>query len=742
MALKCPKCLHENPDDTIYCGKCATPLKFPENISVTKTLLTPVEDLKPGTLFAGRYEIIGELGKGGMGKVYKALDTEIHEQVAIKLLKPEIAADERIIERFRNELKIARKITHKNVCRTFHIGKADGTLYITMEFVPGEDLKSLIQKKGKLTEKEVLDISKQVCSGLAEAHELGVVHRDLKPQNIMIDEKGRAKIMDFGIARSVEAPGVTEAGMIIGTPDYISPEQAEGEKADHRSDIYSLGVILYEMVTGDVPFKGETALSVALKHKAQLPLDPRKLNPAVSDDLSRLILICMEKDRERRYQSAEALLNDLQNIEDGVPLGTKIRPRRATFVQTLIQKKLLVPSIAVALVVITVAIWQLLPQKVAPLAPLIENSIAVINFENLTGDPGYDYLKIVIPNYMITDLEQSESLYVLPFERMQDILKQLGKEEVDTIDLDLGLEICRKAGIQSIVRGTFSKAGNTFVSDIKILDVKTKRSLKSHRTKGIGEDSIITQIDELSSAVLAGIGFSESEGQGSMIKIADVSTSSLKAYDHYLEGKEAGRKVDYNEAIVQYKKAVELDPQFAIAWLQLASSYHVQMYMSGAQVKEEMDEAFENAKKYSGKATEKERLYIEAAYARRIEGNRKKQVLLWEQLITKYPREKDVLQGLGGYYLGAGDEEKGLLMMNKALELDPFFGEVHNGLGLYYLGKGDFEKALEHQKKHVSILPNEPNPLDSLAVVNFYLGRVDESLANFEAALAIDPGRP
>lgn len=214
--------------------------------SFTKTLITSVEDLPQGALFAGRYEIIDELGKGGMGKVYKALDNEIHEEVAIKLLKPEIAADEKIIERFRDELKIAHKITHKNVCRTYHIGKEDGTPYITMGFVPGEDLKSLIKKKEKLSKEEALGIAIQVCLGLSEAHELGVVHRDLKPQNIMIDESGSAKIMDFGIARSVEAEGVTEAGMIIGTPDYISPEQAEGEEADHRSDIYSLGIILLE----------------------------------------------------------------------------------------------------------------------------------------------------------------------------------------------------------------------------------------------------------------------------------------------------------------------------------------------------------------------------------------------------------------------------------------------------------------------------------------------------------------
>ena len=240
MGIKCPKCHFENPDDTLYCGKCSTPLKPLEEISVTKTLETPAKGLTSGTTFATRYEVVEELGKGGMGRVYKALDKEINEEVAIKLLKPEIASDESTVERFRNELKFARKIAHKNVCKMYHLAKEEETPYITMEYVPGEDLKSLVKRKGKLADEEAISIAKQVCEGLVEAHELGVVHRDLKPQNIMIDEKGRAKIMDFGIARSVEAPGVTQTGVMIGTPDYISPEQAEGEEADQRSDIYSL----------------------------------------------------------------------------------------------------------------------------------------------------------------------------------------------------------------------------------------------------------------------------------------------------------------------------------------------------------------------------------------------------------------------------------------------------------------------------------------------------------------------
>ncbi len=369
--MKCPECQADNPPDSRFCRKCATPLPAKEDlsISITKTLQMPASELERGAIFAGRYEVIEELGKGGMGRVYKAFDRKVKEVVALKLIRPEISADEKAIERFNAELRLARKISHRHVCRMYDLGEEGPSHFITMEYVPGEDLKRFIKRSGQLTVGKSVSIAKQICEGLAEAHQLGIIHRDLKPQNIMIDSEGNTRIMDFGIARFLEGDGLTTQGMLIGTPDYMSPEQAELEDVDRRSDIYALGVILFEMVTGRVPFEGKTPLSIAMKHKSQPPPDPRELNIQVPEELSQTILTCLEKEKERRYQSAEDLLADLENIAEGLPTTEKIivpvKPHTSKEITvTFKMKKLLVPAIVLlVLVIAAITIWQVLPGR-------------------------------------------------------------------------------------------------------------------------------------------------------------------------------------------------------------------------------------------------------------------------------------------------------------------------------------------------------------------------------------------
>lgn len=369
--MTCRHCNFKNADNARFCSNCGEDLAGTgkSRLSATRTLQTPTRVLSRGATLAGRYEIIEPIGQGGMGAVYKVFDTRIQDTIALKLLKPEIARDEETVTRFRDELKLARKISHRNVGRMFDIGEEGFSIYITMEFVSGEDLKSFIRRSGHLTEAKTLDLARQITEGVAEAHRLGVIHRDLKPQNIMIDRDGNPRIMDFGIARSIHSKSRTGTGVIIGTPEYMSPEQADGGEVDARSDIYSLGIILYEMATGHVPFEGETPLSIAVKHKSEPPQNPRELNSQVSELLSRIIMKCLEKDKNRRYRNAGELLIDLEALARDEASGIRTTPKKkpATtreFTVRIPPKKILIPVLAAGAVVIVIAaILLLLPRS-------------------------------------------------------------------------------------------------------------------------------------------------------------------------------------------------------------------------------------------------------------------------------------------------------------------------------------------------------------------------------------------
>jgi serine/threonine protein kinase len=256
MGIKCPKCHFDNPDDTLFCGKCGTPLKSAEEISITKTLISPTERLKKGSTVAGRYKIIEELGRGGMGVVYKAKDTKLKRTVALKFLPQELTHISEIKDRFMREAQAAAALDHPNICTVHEVDEAEEKTFISMAYVEGQSLKKKIES-GPLELDEALRIATQVAEGLEEAHKKGVVHRDIKSANIMVTEKGQAKIMDFGLARIAGGTLVTKEGTTMGTIAYMSPEQARGEEVDHRTDIWSLGVVMYEMLTGQLPFKGE-----------------------------------------------------------------------------------------------------------------------------------------------------------------------------------------------------------------------------------------------------------------------------------------------------------------------------------------------------------------------------------------------------------------------------------------------------------------------------------------------------
>ena len=702
---------------------------------LTETIQVPIKELAAGTTFARRYQIIEDLGKGGMGRVYKVFDTEVREKMALKLLNPDIAGDERTIERFRNELKLARAVSHRNVCRMYDFGREEGTYYITMEYVSGEDLKSLIHRIGALSVGKAVSIAKQIGEGLSEAHRLGVVHRDLKPQNIMIDREGNARIMDFGIARSLVARGITGAGVMIGTPEYMSPEQVDGKEADQRSDFYSLGIILFEMLTGRLPFEGDTPLSVAVKQKSERPTDPRSLNSQIPDELGRIILKCLEKPKEKRYQSAAEILTDFARIEKELPTTAQPLPIRKTITskQITVQfslKKVLWPVVGlIAVILMGFAIWKILPHSAG-----LKRAIAVIGFKNQTGDNNLDYLQEAIPNLLITSLEQSGHFQVTSWERLKDLLRQSGRDTTAVSDEEAGFDVCRKSGIDALVLGSYIKAGETFATDVKVLDVGTKQLLRTASSKGDGVSSVLkTQIDEISRTISRGLGPVTAKIEIARPKIAELTTSSMEAYNYFLRGRDDFEKFYNADARRFLEKAVSLDPTFAVAYLYLGKVAG-ELHDTKAQT-----EACEMAKKYSEKATEKERLYIDAGYASVVERNPEKRLRILLELTKKYPQEKQFHYDLGLVYDGREKYPEAKEEYEKALALDPNFGMVINQFGYLYAQMGELEKAIQYFERYAAINPGQANPIDSLAELYFRLGKFDQAKAKYQEALDIRP---
>src|SRR5580704_9756518 len=423
--MQCPLCQADNPPTAEHCTKCSTPLPLADmTISPTEmgtgvvgtqawsVAVTPRPSseaaakgqLEPGTLLAERFEILQLLGQGGMGAVYKARDTELERLVALKLIRPELASHPEILRRFKQELILAREVTHRNVIRIFDLGQAQGIKFITMEYVEGRDLKSLIHEKGKLTADEAVPIALQIAAALEAAHTAGVVHRDLKPQNVMSDKDGRVYVMDFGIARSLEHQGMTQTGALMGTPEYMSPEQAKGEKVDARSDLFALGIIFYEMLTGNSPFKAETAMAMMFKRTQERATPLSQLNIGVPPVISDIVSKCLEIRTDQRYQSAREVIQDLEAWKGGVPHSTIVPTSRRIRYAPSYQKWLVVGTLAAILASGGYVLRDKLSLRpaVAP-APAAPIALAILPFHNASTDESINWIGPSLADMLSTD---------------------------------------------------------------------------------------------------------------------------------------------------------------------------------------------------------------------------------------------------------------------------------------------------------------------------------------------------
>ena len=705
------------------------------------------------------YKILDELSRGGMGVVYRAVDTKLNREVALKVLPDNLIADPERKRRFTQEAQAAASLEHPNIAVIYEIDEADGVTFMVMELIRGEKLSVVIEKE-RPSLKRSLDLCLEVAEGLAEAHDKGIVHRDIKPDNVMLAPNGHAKIIDFGLAKLVEPLGgdeeteahtavrrETDPGVVMGTASYMSPEQARGAKVDHRSDIFSFGIVLYELMSGKPPFQGNSGIEIlnAILKETPAPLPPLggDVMPEAAFELQHIVDKCLAKDVRDRYQGMKDLVVDLRSAgrrlesttisgvrsSGAVPVASET-PKRNTW--------LMGGGVAVGLLAVVAILIFMTPTAQEPTPrQAAKPSLAVLYFQNNTGDSSLDWLRTALADMLVTDLSQSPEVDVLGTDRLYEILEEMNRLDQRITSFAVVKEVAERAGVNNVLLGDFVKAGDTIRISVRLQEAETGKILTTEKVEGVGEESIFPMVDDLTQRIKSKFEIPTTADDELDRPLKDVTTDSVEAYRYFAEGYRMQTQGNDRNAIPLLEKAVEVDPEFAIALASLSDAY----WNLGQRTKAE--DASRRALENLDRLTTRERYFIEGNYYTLREENYlrgieafKKGLELWpnhtdsrnnlanvyaylelyedaieldEELARRGERFPGVYNRLARSYSALGEREKADRVLQNYSQRSPG-GTAHLWLGIHHSEWGAWDKALEAYAKAQEIIPDWPRP--------------------------------
>ena len=727
--MLCPQCNYANALGSIVCEKCSTPLPANDETLTDSAVKEPpaseghgpiANRLAPGTLVGQRYQIIRLLGQGGMGAVYEVRDRELDRRVALKVIRADMAESPEAFWRFKQEIILARQITHRNVIRLFDLGQANGIKFITMEYIEGENLRQHLLRKRKLEPCEAAQLMAQICRALEAAHAEGVIHRDLKPRNIMLDKSGRAYVMDFGLARSMSASGITHIGGSIGTLDYMSPEQAKDLPLDARSDLFSAGIVFYEMLTGVRPFDAGGSTRDPGRGMSEPPRPPHEADKKVPSSLSEIVMKCLEIDPQRRFASARELLQQIELWlgKQGESAATiTARPKTPLYL------KVIGTGLAAALVVMAIGLGSRVAKRPAKARPSV--SLLIADFENRTGDAVFDgtlepMLGVALEGApFISSYNRGEARRIAA--RLQPNAARMDGSVAELVAVREGLNV--------VLAGTITKEGNGYKVSVTTLDPATgKPFLKDELIYAANKQSVLAAAGQLAERIRKRLG--DTTPSSVLRGEAETYTAgSLEAAHTYAVAQDLQLAGKWGEAIKVYGHAIELDPQMGRAYAGLAAMY------ANLGKRQEAAKNYQLAMARIDRMTDRERYRTRSGYYLLMR-NQPKAIEELVGLVKQYPGDTAGRANLALAYFYQRDMAKALEEQRSALANTPRSVQQRSNLSLYELYAGDFEAAARDALQVLVDNPKFEVGARTLALAKLAIGHVEEAKQEY-AALSV-----